>query len=96
MVEEAWGRTFAGYANFKAKLIDPCVALYESKGLSKEWLAKRDEIGMRYVIGLLLTVDSVKGSEAVGNLLWDMPSPDPVSLYAACKQLGLKSQAAKS
>jgi hypothetical protein len=89
VVEDAWGHTFSGYVNFNAKLINPALSLYESRGLDRKWLGKHDDIGMRYVIGLLLWVDMNKGSDTLGNLLWDMQSPDPASLYAPGKALGL-------
>lgn len=68
-VEQAWGRTFAGYPNFARILLTPPEELYESHGPSQAWLARRDAAGMRYVIGFLLWVDDHEGPRFLGNLL---------------------------
>ena len=88
LVESVWGRTFSGYASFDAKLIRPALSAFLSTGLSKSALAETDAGGMRYVIGLLLWVDQTKGSKAVGDLLWNMSTPDPSVLFAPAKALG--------
>ena len=87
-VESAWGRTFGGYANFQAMLIKPAVRAFADRGLSADALGRRDEAGMRYLIGMLLWVDENRGGKALGDLLWNMDNPDPSTLLAAVKQLG--------
>ncbi len=87
-VEAAWGRTFDGYPNFKAKLIDPALAEFEHSGLSRTMLARKDGTGMRYLIGLCLWTDMTKGGPALGDLLWNATSTDPSDLYEASAKLG--------
>ena len=87
-VESVWGRTFAGYPNFETKLIDPPVESFLAIGLSRTALAERDASGMRYVIGLLLWLDETKGGHVVGDLLWNMDTPDPSVLFDPVKALG--------
>ena len=86
-VESVWGRTFSGYPNFKSKLIDPSINLYVSTGLDRNMLARKDGTGMRYVIGLLLWIDTNKGGKALGDLLWNMDSTESTDLYAGAKAL---------
>ena len=88
-VEQDWGRTFSGYPNFKRILIDPALQTFEQHGLSRAMLARRDDTGMRYVIGLLLYIDQAKGGEALGALLWNLDTPNPDALYDPAKKLGV-------
>ncbi len=91
-VEQDWGRTFSGYPNFKRILIDPALQTFEQHGLSRSMLARRDETGMRYVIGLLLYIDQAKGGEALGSLLWNLDDPKPDALYDPAKKLGVPTE----
>ena len=88
-VEQDWGRTFSGYPNFKRILIDPALQTFEQHGLNRAWLARRDEAGMRYVIGLLLYVDQTRGGDALGTLLWGLDDPKPDGLFDPARKLGV-------
>jgi hypothetical protein len=88
-VERVWGRTFAGYPNFKTVLIDPPMGTFESIGLDRPTLDRSDEIGMRYVIGLLLWIDLNKGGHALGTLLWNLDATNPDALYDPSHALGV-------
>lgn len=83
MVEQVWG-TFSGYPNFARLLVTPEETLYETQGPSEAWLARRDAVGMNYVIGFLLWVDDNQGSRFLGDLLATMTArheTSPESLY---------------
>jgi hypothetical protein len=83
-VESAWKGTFAGYYNFNRLLIAPPLKEFAAYGLNRTKLAERNADGMRYLIGMLLTVDDRCGSAAVGNCLQtiaDQHSSDPNLLY---------------
>jgi len=87
-VEADWLGTFAGYPNFERLLITPSLAEFTAHGLNKTELARRDEVGMRYMIGMMLYVDDVCGSQTVGNILQsvaDQHSTDPNLLYDPVK-----------
>jgi hypothetical protein len=68
-VEAAWKGTFSGYPNFNRLLIAPSLLEFSTHGLSKDELARRDDVGMRYLIGMMLDVDDTCGSTEVGTLL---------------------------
>ncbi len=72
-VEKAWGGTFAGYANFDAKLIAPALNNFAAHGLSNSWIDHRDRDGMEYLIGMLLTIDDKAGPKTCADLLWNLP-----------------------
>jgi hypothetical protein len=72
-VERAWG-DFSGGANYLRLLVDPARALYRRVGPNKTWLARRDEDGMRYFIGLILAADDKYGAATVGGALADLPA----------------------
>ena len=98
-VERVWGGTFAGYANFERILIAPACESFDAHGVDKKWLARRDADGMRYVIGLVLTVDDRAGSTAVAGLLQtlaDAKETDPVALYGPARALLGQSVSAAS
>ncbi len=83
-LEQVWGETFTGYANFERILIAPDEHLYLAQGLSKKWLERTDAVGMRYLIGLLLWMDDHQGPQYVGNLLYALNAhhqTSPDSLY---------------
>ena len=54
-VEAAWG-DFSGAANFSRLLVAPALALYAKVGPNASYLARTDDLGMRYLIGQTLTV----------------------------------------
>ncbi|WP_119325176.1 hypothetical protein [Capsulimonas corticalis] len=72
LVESAWG-DFSGAANFDKLLIDPAIALYKKNGRSKTWLDRRDELGMRYFIGQMLTVDDKYGARTLAAAFGRLP-----------------------
>jgi hypothetical protein len=83
-LESVWRGTFAGYYNFNRLLIAPPIADFKAFGLNKSRLKERDAKGMRYLIGMMLTIDDRFGSAAVGQLLQalaDQHSSDPNLLY---------------
>ncbi len=65
-VETVWG-DFSGAANFDRLLIAPALAQYQKIGPSPVWLARKDEAGMRYLIGQALTFDDKHGGVSLGN-----------------------------
>ncbi len=71
-VSAVWG-DFSGAANFQRLLIAPPLALYKKIGPSPKWLARRDEPGMRYLIGQALTFDDKYGSARLGDALSRLP-----------------------
>ena len=71
-IEALWG-DFSGAANFDRLLIAPPLALYKKIGPSPTWLARRDETGMRYLIGQALTFDDKYGSERLGDAFRRLP-----------------------
>lgn len=71
-VVAVWG-DFSGAANFERLLIAPPLALYKKIGPSPVWLARRDELGMRYLIGQALTFDDKYGSVRLGDALSRLP-----------------------
>jgi hypothetical protein len=71
-VEENWG-DFSGAGNFDRLLITPALDLYRRTGPNKKWLARRDEQGMRYLIGQILTIDDKYGSKILGMVFDDLP-----------------------
>ncbi len=71
-VSALWG-DFSGAANFDRLLIAPPLALYKRVGPSKIWLARRDEPGMRYLIGQALTFDDKHGPARLGEALGLLP-----------------------
>ena len=87
-VEAAWTRTFGGYPNFERLLINPALKEFTSHGLNKTELAQKDGTGMRYMIGMMLYLDDVCGSAAVGSALQsiaDQHSSDPDLLFEPVK-----------
>jgi hypothetical protein len=73
LVEEVWG-DFSGGANYLRLIADPARAQYRRIGPNKRWLARRDEEGMRYFIGLILSADDKYGSAVVGETLAELPT----------------------
>jgi len=71
-VSAVWG-DFSGAANFERLLIAPPLALYKKIGPSPVWLDRRDEPGMRYLIGQALTFDDKYGSVRLGDALSRLP-----------------------
>ncbi len=71
-VEELWG-DFSGAPNFDRLLIAPPLALYKKVGPSPAWLARRDEAGMRYLIGQALTFDDKYGAARLGDAFRRLP-----------------------
>ena len=72
-LEEAWGRTFAGYVNYDDKRIAPTLAIFDRYGLNETRLGMRDVGGMNYLFGMLLKVDDIAGSKALADMLWNLP-----------------------
>ena len=71
-VEALWG-DFSGAPNFDRLLIAPPLALYKKIGPSPAWLARRDEAGMRYLIGQALTFDDKYGAQRLGDAFRRLP-----------------------
>ena len=71
-VSAVWG-DFSGAANFDRLLIAPPLALYKKIGPSPVWLARRDELGMRYLIGQALTFDDRYGPARLGEAFSSLP-----------------------
>ena len=71
-VTALWG-DFSGAPNFDRLLIAPPLALYKRIGPSPDWLARRDELGMRYFIGQALTFDDKYGSARLGDAFSRLP-----------------------
>ena len=71
-VNALWG-DFSGAQNFERLLIAPPLALYKKIGPSPKWLARKDEPGMRYLIGQALTFDDKYGSVRLGDALSRLP-----------------------
>jgi hypothetical protein len=71
-VEAVWG-DFSGASNFNRLLIAPPLALYKKIGPSPAWLARRDELGMRYLIGQALTFDDKYGAARLGDAFRRLP-----------------------
>ena len=71
-VEALWG-DFSGAANFDRLLIAPPLALYKKVGPSPAWLARKDESGMRYLIGQVLTFDDKHGAARLGEAFKRLP-----------------------
>lgn len=71
-VTAVWG-DFSGASNFDRLLITPPLTLYKKIGPSPAWLARRDEPGMRYLIGQALTFDDKYGSARLGDALVLLP-----------------------
>ena len=67
-----WG-DFSGAQNFDRLLIAPPLALYKKIGPSPIWLARRDELGMRYLIGQALTFDDKYGAVRLGDAFRRLP-----------------------
>jgi hypothetical protein len=71
-VEAVWG-DFSGAANFSRLLLAPPLALYKKIGPNPSWLARKDEAGMRYLIGQALTFDDKWGSARLGLAFTRLP-----------------------
>ena len=71
-VTALWG-DFSGAPNFDRLLIAPPLALYKKNGPSPVWLARRDELGMRYLIGQALTFDDKYGAARLGDAFTRLP-----------------------
>ena len=71
-VQAVWG-DFSGAANFDRLLLAPALAQYQKIGPSPVWLARRDEAGMRYLIGQALTFDDKHGGLQLGDALARLP-----------------------
>jgi len=71
-VGAVWG-DFSGASNFDRLLIAPPLALYKKIGPNPAWLARRDEPGMRYLIGQALTFDDKYGSARLGDAFRRLP-----------------------
>jgi hypothetical protein len=98
-VEADWGRTFAGYPNFDRLLLAPALKEFSAHGLTKIELARRDDVGMRYMIGMMLYVDDNCGSATVGSILQsiaDQHSAEPNLLYEPVREALAKIKGAKN
>ncbi len=71
-VGAVWG-DFRGASNFDRLLIAPPLALYKKIGPNAAWLSRRDEPGMRYLIGQALTFDDKYGSARLGDAFRRLP-----------------------
>ena len=71
-VEAVWG-DFSGASNFDRLLIAPPLALYKKIGPSSIWLSRRDELGMRYLIGQALAFDDKYGAVRLGDAFLRLP-----------------------
>lgn len=71
-VEALWG-DFSGAPNFDRLLLAPPLALYKKIGPSPAWLARKDEAGMRYLIGQALTFDDKYGAARLGDAFRRLP-----------------------
>ncbi len=71
-VETIWG-DFSGAPNFARLLLTPAQALYKKIGPNTTWLARKDETGMRYLIGQALTFDDKYGSKRLGSAFVRLP-----------------------
>ena len=71
-VSALWG-DFSGASNFQRLLIAPPLALYKKVGPNPKWLTRKDEPGMRYLIGQALTFDDKYGSRELGDALSRLP-----------------------
>lgn len=71
-VEALWG-DFSGAPNFDRLLLAPPLALYKKIGPSPAWLARKDEAGMRYLIGQALTFDDKYGAARLGDAFGRLP-----------------------
>lgn len=71
-VNALWG-DFSGASNFERLLIVPPLVLYKKVGPSPKWLARKDEPGMRYLIGQALTFDDKYGSVRLGDAFSRLP-----------------------
>jgi len=71
-VQAVWG-DFSGAANFERLLIAPALAQYKKTGPSPTWLARKDEAGMRYLIGQALAFDDKYGSARLGDAFTRLP-----------------------
>lgn len=71
-VTALWG-DFSGAPNFDRLLIAPALTLYKKVGPSRVWLARRDELGMRYLIGQALTFDDKYGAARLGEAFSRLP-----------------------
>ncbi len=71
-VAAVWG-DFSGASNFDRLLIAPPLALYKKIGPNPAWLARRDEPGMRYLIGQALTFDDKYGAVRLGDAFRRLP-----------------------
>ena len=71
-VEALWG-DFSGAPNFDRLLLAPPLALYKKVGPSRAWLARKDEMGMRYLIGQALTFDDKYGAARLGDAFRRLP-----------------------
>lgn len=71
-VEALWG-DFSGAPNFGRLLLAPPLALYKKVGPSPAWVARKDEAGMRYLIGQALTFDDKYGAERLGGAFRRLP-----------------------
>ncbi len=71
-IEALWG-DFSGAPNFDRLLIAPPLALYKKIGPNPAWLTRKDELGMRYLIGQALTFDDKYGSARLGDAFHRLP-----------------------
>jgi hypothetical protein len=71
-VEALWG-DFSGAENFRRLLLAPPLALYARIGPSRAWLSRRDDLGMRYLIGQALTFDDRFGGIRLGDAFARLP-----------------------
>jgi len=71
-VEAVWG-DFSGAANFDRLLLAPALAQYRKIGPSPAWLGRKDDTGMRYLIGQALTFDDKYGAQRLGEAFVRLP-----------------------
>jgi len=97
MVNRLWG-DFSGAPNFNRLLIVPPIELYRKIGPSRAWQTRTDELGMRYLIGQVLTIDDKYGPVVLGKALNLLPIQEarPVDVTTALQDVIDDSRPSKS
>jgi hypothetical protein len=72
LVERVWG-DFSGWPNFERLLITPAITLYKSHGPDASLAARKDQTGMRYLIGQILVCDDKYGGKALAEAFSYLP-----------------------
>lgn len=94
-VTNLWG-DFSGYTNFNKLLITPSLALYKRIGPNNTWQTRKDEEGMRYIIGQILTIDDKYGPRVLGDVFNRLPrlrEAKPYDIIEAVSTLSLPKPA---